>query len=126
MMRLLLDTHIFLWLADDSPQLDAKARRLLVSASAIYVSSASIWEVAIKSRLGKIRTDPEELLQEIEKCGFHELPVLGRHAVAVAQLPLYHADPFDRLLVAQALTEPMRLVTKDAQLRQYSDLIITV
>jgi PIN domain nuclease of toxin-antitoxin system len=123
-MRLLLDTHIFIWVTEDSSQLTAKARELIESASAIYVSSASIWEIAIKARLGKIKADPEELLKEIERAGFQELPVLGRHAVVVGQLPSLHGDPFDRLLVAQAMTEPLRLLTADSQLSAYSELVI--
>jgi PIN domain nuclease of toxin-antitoxin system len=123
-MRLLLDTHIFLWLAAESPLLNSHARRLIEDASSVYVSSVTIWEAAIKTRIGKLTVDPDDLLLEIEKCCFQELPVLGRHAVGVARLPLLHSDPFDRLLVAQAMTEPMRLLTADAQLSAYSDLVI--
>jgi PIN domain nuclease of toxin-antitoxin system len=125
-MRLLLDTHVFLWVVTDSARLTLHARRLLESADAIYVSSASIWEIAVKSRLGKIEAEPDRMLEAIEESGFQELPVLGRHAVAVAKLPLLHRDPFDRLLVAQAITEPMRLVTCDALLQPYSELILPV
>jgi PIN domain nuclease of toxin-antitoxin system len=91
-----------------------------------YVSSASIWEVAIKVRLGKIKADPRELFDQIEVNGFLELPVSSRHAVLVAELPMHHADPFDRLLIAQAMSEPLHLLTADAQLRQYSELVIQV
>lgn len=125
-MRLLLDTHIFLWIVNDSQRLNARVRRLLESAGEIYVSSASIWEVSIKARLGKIKADPDELLLEIERCGFQELAVQGRHAVEVARLPLHHGDPFDRLLVAQAISEPMRLITEDERLCAYSELVIQV
>jgi len=123
-MRLLLDTHIFLWLAADSPRLNAKARRLLNGASEVYVSSATIWESAIKARIGKLTVDPEDLLLEIEKCGFKELPVFGRHGAAVARLPLLHRDPFDRILVAQAISEQLRLLTIDPELAAYSELVI--
>jgi PIN domain nuclease of toxin-antitoxin system len=122
-MRVLLDTHVFLWVVSDSPRLNAKTRQMIDSAVSIHVSSATIWEVAIKARLGKIGAIPEELLDEIEKCGFQELPVSGKHAVAVANLPLHHADPFDRILVAQAVREQMRLLTSDSLLRIYSDLV---
>ncbi len=122
-MRLLLDTHMFLWLASDSLRLTAKARQMIEGATSVHISSATIWEVAIKARLGKIGAVPEELLDEIEKCGFKELPVTGRHAVLVADLPLHHADPFDRILIAQATQEQMRLLTCDPQLRAYSDLV---
>jgi PIN domain nuclease of toxin-antitoxin system len=125
-MRLLLDTHIFLWLTAGSPLLNSRARTLIADASSVYVSSVTIWEAAIKTRIGKLTVDPDDLLLEIGKCGFQELPVLGRHAVGVARLPLLHADPFDRLLVAQAITEPMRLLTADDQLLAYSELVIRV
>ena len=125
-MRLLLDTHIFLWIADNSLRLNAKARELVESASAVYISSATIWEVAVKARTGKMIVDPDALLLEIDKCGFQELPVSGRHAVGVARLPLIHNDPFDRLLVAQALSETMRLLTADAKLAAYSELVIVI
>ena len=125
-MRLLLDTHIFLWLTADSPLLNSHARSLIVDASSVYVSSVTIWEAAIKTRIGKLTVDLDDLLLEIEKCCFQELPVLGRHAAGVARLPLLHADPFDRLLVAQAISETMRLMTADAQLAAYSELVITI
>jgi len=92
----------------------------------VYVSSASVWEIAIKARIGKIEEDPEEVVERIEQAGLRELPVSARHAVAAGKLPLLHRDPFDRLLVAQAITEPMRLLTADAQLAAYSELIITI
>jgi len=125
-MRLLLDTHIFLWLTADSPKLTARARDLIQRASEVDVSSVTIWEVAIKSRIGKMNADPDELLLEIAKCGFRELPILGRHAVTVARLPLLHSDPFDRLLVAQAISETMHLLTADEKLLEYSDLVVHV
>jgi PIN domain nuclease of toxin-antitoxin system len=125
-MRLLLDTHIFLWIADDSARLKPKVRELVNSASAVYLSSATIWEAAIKARIGKMVVDPDELLLEIDRCGFQELPVLGRHAAGVARLPLIHNDPFDRLLVAQAISESMRLLTADTKLAAYSELVIAI
>jgi PIN domain nuclease of toxin-antitoxin system len=125
-MRLLLDTHIFLWLAAGSPQLNSHARTLIAGANSVYVSSVTIWESAIKTRIGKLTVDPDDLLLEIEKCCFQELPVLGRHVAGVARLPLLHADPFDRLLVAQAVTETLHLMTADAQLAAYSDLVLVI
>jgi len=125
-MRLLLDTHIFLWLTADDERLKAPARRLLASASQIFVSSASIWEIAIKARVNKIQVDPEAAVEEMKICGFRELPVLAKHAVVVSRLRLLHNDPFDRLLVAQAITEPMRLLTADARLAAYSELVVVV
>jgi PIN domain nuclease of toxin-antitoxin system len=125
-MRLLLDTHIFLWVVSDGSKLTDEIRRILDGAAAVYVSSASIWEIAIKAQLGKLRADPDKMMNAIEESGFQELPVLSRHAVGVAKLPFHHSDPFDRLLVAQAISEPMRLVTSDAQLTAYSELVIKV
>lgn len=125
-MRLLLDTQILLWITGQSDRVNAKARKALDSASAIYVSSASIWEIAIKSRLGKLDADPEAMISAIEASGFRELPVLARHTVGVAHMPLLHGDPFDRLLVAQAISETMRLLTADKNLAAYSELVITV
>jgi PIN domain nuclease of toxin-antitoxin system len=125
-MRLLLDTHVFLWAVSDSARLSAAARREIVAAERTFVSAASIWEVAIKARLGKIDADVDAAAAAIEQSGFFELPVRAAHAVAVARLPLHHADPFDRLLVAQALTEPLRLLTADAALGRYGDFVQVV
>ncbi len=125
-MRLLLDTHIFLWAVAGSPLLKAPARRLIESADEVYVSAASIWEVAIKARLGKIEADPRALAAAIEASGFLELPVRATHAAGVAQLALHHNDPFDRLLMAQARVEPLKLVTVDAMLAKYSDVVVLV
>jgi PIN domain nuclease of toxin-antitoxin system len=125
-MRLLLDTHIFLWLTMNDKRLREPTRQLLTRATQIFVSSASIWEIAVKSRLNKIEIDPEAAVHEMRICGFTELPVLARHAVAVARLPLLHKDPFDCLLVAQAITEPLHLLTADARLKAYSELVVVV
>jgi PIN domain nuclease of toxin-antitoxin system len=125
-MRLLLDTHVFLWAVSDSRKLKATAREKMLAADEIYVSSASIWEIAIKSGLGKIDGDPDRLAQAIDESGFIELPVSARHAARVAQLPVHHHDPFDRMLVAQALCEPLILLTADGLLTRYGDWITTV
>lgn len=125
-MRLLLDTHIFLWAIAGSSQLKMPARRIIEAATDVYVSAASVWEVAIKARLGKIHADPREVAAAIEASGFVELPVRASHAAAVAQLPSHHNDPFDRLLVAQAIAEPLRLLTVDEMLAKYSDVVLLV
>ena len=122
-MRLLLDTHIFLWAVTDSRKLKASARREITDAEQVFVSAASIWEIAVKVRLGKLDGDPEDLAASIEGSGFLELPVRAQHAARVARLPLHHADPFDRLLVAQAMSEPLVLLTADAALTKYGDLV---
>jgi len=125
-MRLLLDTHVFLWVVMDSRKLKRPAREAILSANEVVVSAASIWEIAIKVRLGKIEGDPQQLVQAITDSGFSELPVGARHAAHVAKLPLHHGDPFDRLLLAQAITEPLRLLTVDTVLAQYTELVQVV
>jgi len=118
-VRLLLDTQIFIWAVTANRRLKPGAREYLMQAEAVFVSAVSIWEVAIKSRLGKIAADATALAAAIEESGFQELAVTARHAAAVATLPLYHSDPFDRLLLAQAFLEPLRLVTADDAFRAY-------
>jgi PIN domain nuclease of toxin-antitoxin system len=118
-MRLLLDTHVFLWAVTANRSLKSSARDLLSKADAVYVSAASIWEIAIKARLGKIEADAAALAEAIAASGFQELPVSARHAAEVARLPLHHRDPFDRLLLAQAFLEPLRFVTGDGTLAAY-------
>lgn len=125
-MRLLLDTHVFLWAVAGSPLLAPATRRVIESADAVFVSAASIWEVAIKARLGKIQADPDELTAAIDASGFVELPIRAIHAAGVARLALHHNDPFDRLLIAQAVAEPLKLLTADATLARYSDVVMLV
>jgi PIN domain nuclease of toxin-antitoxin system len=125
-VRLLLDTHIFYWSFYEQRRLSRQALKLIHEAEAIFVSAASIWEISLKVRLGKMKGDPQEMLDSLAASGFQELPVWSRHALLVATLPLHHTDPFDRLLVSQAIFEPLRLVTVDPQLKQYSDNVIEV
>lgn len=125
-MRLLLDTHIFLWAVAGSRLLKPKVRRLIEAADEVHVSAASVWEIAIKVRLGKLDADAQELARAIEGSGFIELPVTAAHAAGVARLEQHHNDPFDRLLISQALAEPLRLVTADGVLARYSDVVLLV
>lgn len=125
-MRLLIDTHIFLWAVADSSRLPAAARVMMQDATEVYVSSASIWELAIKHGLGRIDVDPALLVAAIDDSGFIELPVCAKHALLVKDLPHHHRDPFDRLLVAQAMSEPLWLLTADAVLAHYSELVKVV
>ena len=125
-MRLLLDTHIFLWAVQGNASLKPRVRRMMEAAEQVYVSAASIWEIAVKARLGKIEASAIDLVDAIEGSGFLELPVRALHAVRVAELPLHHTDPFDRLLVSQAMVEPLRLLTADTVLCQYGDLVTLV
>ncbi|MFB9127505.1 type II toxin-antitoxin system VapC family toxin [Paraburkholderia dipogonis] len=125
-MRLLIDTHIFLWAMSGDKQLTKKAEAIMLSAETVFVSAASLWEIAIKSGIGKLDADVNELVARIEEAGFRELPVTAAHAAAVRDLPDIHRDPFDRLLVAQAITEPLRLLTDDDTVGKYSELVITI
>ena len=124
-MRLLLDTHLLLWALGSPSRLSVDVRDQL-DAAEVYVSAASIWEISIKSALGKLQADPASVLSALAPAGFALLPVLGEHAVAVERLPPIHRDPFDRMLVAQAICEPMRLYTRDAALRGYGSLVSVV
>ena len=124
-MRVLLDTHLLLWALADPARLPAEARRLIDHADA-YVSAASVWEISIKAALGKLSADPGEIVAALGPAGFLALPISVEHAARVASLPPAHRDPFDRLLVAQALAEPMRLLTTDATLAGYGELVTVV
>jgi PIN domain nuclease of toxin-antitoxin system len=117
--RLLVDTHALLrWLADD-PGLSTTARDALADpANDVRVSTASVWEIAIKRALDKL-TAPDDLPEHIEAAGFDWLPIGAEHAWRVRELPPHHRDPFDRLLVAQALVERMPVVTSDARFAAY-------
>ncbi|HEY6893805.1 MAG TPA: type II toxin-antitoxin system VapC family toxin [Rhodanobacteraceae bacterium] len=125
-MKLLLDTHLVLWAMQDSRQLSAAARKQIRAAEASYVSAASLWEIAIKASLGKLSVDSELLEEQLDVAGFQPLPITWQHAVQVRKLPMHHRDPFDRMLVAQAISEPLRLLTHDPELRAYSDLVAVV
>jgi PIN domain nuclease of toxin-antitoxin system len=122
-MRILLDTHVYLWWLQDHPKLSTEARTLISDATEVYVSSASIWEASIKAGIGKLDVDVEGLVAEIAGSGFSELQVSARHAAAVRGLPDIHNDPFDRMLIAQAICEPLRFLTHDGKLKGYSQLV---
>ncbi|AUG03056.1 MULTISPECIES: type II toxin-antitoxin system VapC family toxin [Pseudomonas] len=125
-MRVLLDTHILLWTLSDDPKLSAKARKLIESAAEIYISAASFWEMAIKVGLGKLDVDLEEIREYCLASGFIELAITSEHAIAVKDLEHHHRDPFDRLIVATAISEPMKLLTADPLVAKYSSLAILV
>jgi PIN domain nuclease of toxin-antitoxin system len=125
-MRVLLDTHIYLWWLEDSPLLSPAARKIIESASIVHVSAASLWEAIIKIGLGKLEADPADLVAGIRESGFEPLPITPEHTLALTGLAEHHKDPFDRILIAQALAEPLRLLTVDALLSRYSELVITV
>ena len=123
-MRLLLDTQIVYWFFYEQQNVPQQAYDHMHNADAVFVSAASVWEIAIKVRIGKMKADPEKVVQWMEAAGFQELPVFSKHTVLVAGMPLYHGDPFDRLLIAQAITELMQFLTADKRLTEYSDLVI--
>ena len=128
-MRLLLDTHLLLWALGDPAKLPATARQgILDPTNEVLFSAASIWEIAIKTELGwaDFAAKPEDIARVAVESGFDELPVSAQHAALTARLPRHHRDPFDRLLVAQAMTEPARLLTVDAALRPYSELVVVL
>ncbi len=127
-MRILLDTHVFIWAVTDDPRLTPASRKLIEEAESVHVSAVSIWEIAMKSALGKIDADAEEMAQAIKGSGFAELSVSTAHAAQVAKLPLLdnHKDPFDRLLVAQSMAEPLILLTADPKVLAYGGLIRAV
>ena len=128
-MNLLLDTHVALWAIADSPRLPLKARELIASPRTnVWISIASIWEIAIKHSLGRgdMPISGQDALRYFSESGYRRLPIEAEHAVAVEDLRAHHSDPFDRILVAQALVEPMRLMTHDTRVALYSDTIIKI
>ena len=125
-MRVLLDTHVLLWALAEPRRLDAETRATIESGDTeMLFSAASIWEIAIKSSLGRagFAFDPGEIARAALDTGFIELAVRSNAAALVARLPLLHRDPFDRVLIAQAIVEPANLYTADPQLVPYSDLV---
>ena len=126
-MRLLLDTQIYLWWLTDSRKLAKAARERIEAADEVYVSAASIVECEQKIAAGLLEADAEELVRGIKASGFSELPVRARPAAAAAALkPAEGADFFDRLLIAQAMSEPLRFLTANSALAHYSELVEVV
>ena len=122
-MRLLLDTHAFLWWIGDDPRLSRRAAALIADgANQVHVSAASAWEIVVKKGLGRVEV-PEPidrfLVAQLETNAFLPLPIHVRHALGLAALPDIHRDPFDRILVAQAVAENLSLVTGDRMLGRY-------
>ena len=124
-MRLLLDTQVFIWWRENSPRLGADTREMIAGADLVFISVASAWEVAIKVGLGRLRI-PGSFEQGVDESRFSKLPITFSHlpitfshAAAVATLPAHHADPFDRMLIAQAQAEGLTLVTHDRRFEVY-------
>ena len=128
-MKLLLDTHILLWVAGSPEKLSESTRTLLTSPdNSLFFSAASIWEIVIKLGLGRkdFKADPDRLRKMLVLNGYAEVPVTSEHALKVDSLPPLHKDPFDRLLLAQARAEGMTLLTVDAVVAQYQDSVMKV
>jgi PIN domain nuclease of toxin-antitoxin system len=120
-VSLLLDTHVVLWWLTDDPALSDEVKLRLDEEPDVYVSAASIWEVAIKQSIGRL-AEPATLPEEIAESGFRPLPITFEHAMLAGRLPLIHRDPFDRMLIAQARCEGLTLATRDAQIRSYGQV----
>jgi PIN domain nuclease of toxin-antitoxin system len=124
-VKLLLDSHTFLWWLAEDPKLSAAARQAVADpASIVYVSAATIWELSIKAALGKLELDSADLVAEVEGNDFVELPMTARHSLTAAYLPRHHEDPFDRMLIAQAQIEGLTMVTRDPVFRAYGVSIL--
>ena len=127
-MRILLDTHILLWCLEGSHSLPIRAEELIQSADEVYASTVNIWEMIIKQSIGKLtlKMDINDLVSVIKQSGFELLSIKPEHAIKLADLEDYHRDPFDRMLIAQSLVEPLHLVTGDAMVAKYKANIIKV
>lgn len=119
MMRVLLDTHIYIWKVANDRRMPQDFREMIAKAEQVFVSTASIWELSIKSARGKLEPNGERAIDELNEQPVTVLPVQLKHALAVRAMPDLHRDPFDRLLVAQARTEVLRFLTVDSELSEY-------
>ena len=118
-MRVLLDTHILLWWLADDPALPERASGVIANAdTAVVVSAATAWEIAIKKAIGRLEA-PDDLLDALDDNGFDQLPITAPHTLAAGELPAHHSDPFDRMLIAQARMERVILVSVDDRFSAY-------
>ncbi len=123
-MNILLDTHVLIWALENNPTLSDKAAANIINAdNIVFVSAASVWEIGIKMNMGKLEA-PDNLLEEINLHRFTPLPISLRHAQLAGKLPDIHKDPFDRILIAQAVYEKLTLVTRDELIFQYNIKIL--
>jgi PIN domain nuclease of toxin-antitoxin system len=119
-MRILVDTHIFLWQFFDDPKLSRRMRDIIDDQKLqLLLSDVSLWEIAIKVRLGKLPFDMRDIEAEIKRCGYQQLKIERAHVVAVATVARHHNDPFDHLLIAQAIVERIPVLTADEQFGTY-------
>ncbi|BAZ14543.1 PilT domain-containing protein [Calothrix sp. NIES-4071] len=125
-MKLLLDTHVLIWYLADDPKLPSAIRDLIVDPhNHVFVSVATVWEIAIKKALGKL-SSPDNLPEVLVACAFEVLQINIFHALEAGALPRHHDDPFDRMLVAQAILEGLTLATSDSRIPAYNISILTV
>jgi len=122
-LRLLLDTSVVLWWQNGDRRLGARTRRAIATADTVLVSAATLWEIAIKARLGKLNVSLDDVF-DLSADGFRELPIRGAHARMAGELPAHHKDPFDRMIVAQTLVEELTLVTSDAIFAEYGVAVL--
>ena len=121
-----MDTNVLLWYFWGSPRVNPIKQLIESEETNVYFSSASLWEIALKVRNGKLMVDPVLLRSFAKRYAFIELPMTGDHIEAYLKLPNLHKDPFDHMLLAQAITSPMRLITDDALLADYSSLVMVI
>lgn len=128
-MKILLDTHVLLWVAGDPQQLSAQGRKLLEDPqNQLYFSAASLWEISIKNKLGRtdFKVDLPVLRRNLLDYGFEEIAINSAHTLAIEALPNIHKDPFDRMLVAQTIVEGITLMTADSTVAEYPVAVIRV
>jgi PIN domain nuclease of toxin-antitoxin system len=124
-VRCLLDTHVLLWWIEDNPRLRARPRAAIIDPdSDVVVSAATIWEAAIKRALGKLHFETPLLLDTLSRGGIRVLPITAEHALAAGDLPRHHDDPFDRMLIAQAIAEDLTVITHDMRFGSYPVAVI--
>lgn len=127
-MKLLLDTHFAFWWQTGDPRITEEVRSVVEAADEVFVSSVSLWELTIKAGLGKIRIDLSDFAEQVESMGFSWLPIRNAHILTLPVLPTFddHRDPFDRLLLAQSMSEPLLLLTVDGKLARYGSTVRVV
>lgn len=118
-MNILIDTHALLWWLSDNPKLGTKARHQIATCETAYVSIASLWEIVIKKGIGKLEADLHSIFDAIQKNGFANLSIEPRHLLSLDQLPDYHRDPFDRIIISQAQSDNLRILTVDSAFEKY-------
>ena len=126
MMQFLLDTNILLWYFWGADRVNSIKAIVTSEEADIFVSAVSFWEIMIKLKTGKLTVDVEQLRLFAKSNAFFELPITGDYIKTYLELPQLHKDPFDRMLLAQAITHPMRLITSDSLLAEYSSLVMVV